>query len=153
MVDTLFALNLFFGAMVAGSMVFELLVLMPTLRSEPAAMLQTMPRLGHREVPFLLTNGLLSLAAAVLILIVGDDLGSATVALLIVGSVVLIFGAVSTGGLYVVRFVQHVRSAPPDPTPEVLADLKGRWLRAQVIRTTFYASGFLCYVVASVVAN
>jgi hypothetical protein len=149
-VDVFRGLNLFLGGVLAGGMLFELLVVLPASRPMAFGELVQMHRhTAHRSLPFTLANGAASGLAAIVVLILEHDFGHASAWLTLIGIVVLLCGAASTVTLYLPVF-QTTDRLTAEVTPELAADVAARWSRAQLVRTTFYAGAFALFVAAAV---
>jgi hypothetical protein len=144
-------LNLFLGGVLAGGMLFELIVVLPAARPMASRELVQMHRhTAHRSLPFTLANGLASGVAAIVVLILEHDFGHASAWLTLAGIIVLLCGAASTVTLYLPVF-QTTDRLTVEVTPELASDVQARWTRAQLVRTTFYAGSFALFVTAAVV--
>lgn len=145
-------LNLFLAGVLAGGMLFELLVVLPAARPMAFGELVQMHRhTAHRSLPFTLGNGLSSGIAAIVVLILEHDFGHATAWLTLIGIVVLLCGAASTVTLYLPVF-QTTDTLTGEATPELASRVEARWSRAQLVRTTFYVGSFALFVSAAVLA-
>lgn len=151
-VDVFRGLNLFLGGLVAGGMLFELLVVLPAARSlQPGELVPVHRSTAHRSLPFTLASAISSGIAAIVVLILEHDFGHASAWLTVIGILVLACGGASTVTLYVPAY-KASEGLSGNATPEQAADVLARWSRAQRVRTTFYAGGFALFVCAAVLA-
>jgi hypothetical protein len=151
MVDVFRGLNLFFSAILAGGMALELLIVIPAMRALPADRILGVYRLvAHRSAfAYALPNGILSLIAAIVVLIAGHDFDHAATILRLIGVIVLLGGAAATGGLYVRGLYMEMKNATLSESDAPL--FLSRWQRAQLVRTLLYVGSLALFIAADVV--
>jgi len=152
MVDVFRGLNLFFSAILAGGMTLELLVLIPAMTRLPGEQLYSVYRFVAKRSAFhyALPCGIASGLAAIVVLIVDHDFGHAATTLRVLGVVVLVFGALATGSLYMRDLYIEIKKLPTLADSEAPM-LLSRWKRAQLVRTILYVSSLVLFIAADVV--
>jgi hypothetical protein len=149
---TLRVLNVALGAVLVGGMIMEVALILPTLRrlsgEATVRALQIMGPIAWRYLP---VCGVGSTLAAIATIVLRPRFDEPIVLLTAVGVAVSMTGMAINLTLYL-PLERQMRAWSPDAPPAELPETLSRVTRIHTARTTFFGLGFLCYVVAAVLA-
>jgi Domain of unknown function (DUF1772) len=153
LVDTLSALYLVCGGVVVGIVVSELVIMLPLARTLPPAdalsVLQFAGFRAWRLAPYSGATAWLS-GIAVLALWPWDTISAGTL-LTVAGVACWTSAVIVTFTLYLPTDVR-IRRLSPDAAPAEMPSLLRRASRFHAVRTTFFTTGFVCFVLGVVLA-
>jgi hypothetical protein len=149
---TLRVLNVGLGAVLVGGMIMEVALILPTLRRlSGAATVRALQVMGPIAWRYLPVCGVGSTLAAIATIVLGPRFNDAVVLLTSAGVVISMAGMAVNLTLYL-PLERQMRGWSPDAPPAELPAALARVTRIHTARTTLFSLGFVCYVVAAVLA-
>jgi hypothetical protein len=147
------AVNLFCAALIVGALVIMQHSIVPIMRKWPE---QLSLRL-HRDIIevnpdiYIRPCGAVSLITAVLALVVGHNVPTASVVLTLAGVALLVGVAVVSEALNQ-PINRRMRDLPDAQPPPDYLQTRDRWMAAHLLRTVLGVAGLVCYIVGALKA-